>query len=313
VTDQVAALWNRRARTLEPPLPPPRQLLLAAGDEEAQLGAVRDGVRAQAGTRQGELLGAMSPEEIRALCLADDAPLPASGDREGYYRDQDLVYWLAGLGDALLLRSLGAAPGCALLDFGCSSGRVLRHLSRVIPGVAAYGVDLGVHNVQWARDHLADELIVAQNSTQPSLPFEDRSLDIVFAGSVFTHIAEYEEAWLLELRRVLKPGGWALITFHPARIWPMLAEPDRHVLRGVTEVRHRMDPPGAEPVTDADIAGEMPAERVVFTNLTWPVNNTNVIHHHAWIKRRWGRVMMLERILERAHGGHQDAALLRRS
>lgn len=37
---------------------------------------------------------------------------------------------------------------------------------------------------------------------------------MVFAGSVFTHISEMEEAWLLELRRVTRPGGVLYVTVH---------------------------------------------------------------------------------------------------
>ena len=55
----------------------------------------------------------------------------------------------------------------------------------------------------------------------------------------------------------------------------------------------------------------MPGERVVFTVLDWPVNNTNVIHTHDYLRRRWGAVFAIEEIVERAHGNHQDAVVLR--
>jgi SAM-dependent methyltransferase len=48
----------------------------------------------------------------------------------------------------------------------------------------------------------------------PPLPFaEDNSFDLVYAFSVFTHIpAEHQEAWLLEMKRILKPGGFLVCT-----------------------------------------------------------------------------------------------------
>ena len=48
----------------------------------------------------------------------------------------------------------------------------------------------------------------------PHVPFEDSSFDLVFSGSVFTHIDDLADAWFLELRRVLKPGGLLYFTVH---------------------------------------------------------------------------------------------------
>jgi len=33
------------------------------------------------------------------------------------------------------------------------------------------------------------------------LPFEDSSFDLVYCGSVFTHVSDLADAWFLELRR----------------------------------------------------------------------------------------------------------------
>jgi SAM-dependent methyltransferase len=41
----------------------------------------------------------------------------------------------------------------------------------------------------------------------PHLPFEDRSFDLVYCGSLFTHIDDLAEAWFLELHRILRSGG----------------------------------------------------------------------------------------------------------
>ena len=45
------------------------------------------------------------------------------------------------------------------------------------------------------------------NGFVPTLPIPDQHFDVITAFSVFTHIDELESSWLLELRRVLKPGG----------------------------------------------------------------------------------------------------------
>ena len=45
---------------------------------------------------------------------------------------------------------------------------------------------------------------------------------MIYAGSVFTHIADLAVAWLLELRRVLAPGGRAYLTFHDSNTRTLL-------------------------------------------------------------------------------------------
>src|SRR5262249_35815419 len=50
--------------------------------------------------------------------------------------------------------------------------------------------------------------------TTPHLPFEDNYFDLVFAGSVFTHLSNLAEAWLLELRRIVRAGGYIYVTVH---------------------------------------------------------------------------------------------------
>jgi ubiquinone/menaquinone biosynthesis C-methylase UbiE len=60
---------------------------------------------------------------------------------------------------------------------------------------------------------------VAQITSIPHLPFEDNTFNLVSAFSVFTHIEAFETAWLMELKRILKPGGLAWITIHSENTW----------------------------------------------------------------------------------------------
>ena len=50
------------------------------------------------------------------------------------------------------------------------------------------------------------------NRDVPPLDVADDTYDLVYAFSVFTHLTDSWSAWLLELHRVLKPGGLFVVT-----------------------------------------------------------------------------------------------------
>lgn len=114
-----------------------------------------------------------------------------------------------------ILTANGAAPAewGAVLEFGVGSGRLLRHLADHAQDHEVWGVDVDESGVNWLVEHLSPPFRFAPCSTEPHLPFDDRSFGLVYAGSVFTHIAELFDTWALELRRVTRSGGWLFLTF----------------------------------------------------------------------------------------------------
>jgi SAM-dependent methyltransferase len=159
------------------------------------------------GTHYIPLPASVMGEPIQALLERDPYPLPTTLDREGYHGDRHLDYWLSGLEDFVRVRATldrhgrALAAPFAVLDFGCASGRVLRHFLCQVRGLDLWGADLNERHVEWLLRHLPRALKPFQCTTLPHLPLQDESLDLVTAFSVFTHIDEYEIAWLLELRR----------------------------------------------------------------------------------------------------------------
>ena len=105
-------------------------------------------------------------------------------------------------------------PGAKILDFGCASGIVLRWLPDIAKTGEAWGVDISSEAMIWCQQNLSPPFKFATTTSFPHLPFEDHYFDFVYALSVFTHIAELAEAWLLELKRVVRPGGRLFITVH---------------------------------------------------------------------------------------------------
>lgn len=102
----------------------------------------------------------------------------------------------------------------SMLDWGCGSGRNTVHFLRDPDVARVVGCDIDREAVEWCRAHLPDGRFEIA-PTEPPLPFDDGSFDLVVGCSVFTHLDEVRQrAWLAELRRVLQPGGLLLATVH---------------------------------------------------------------------------------------------------
>ncbi len=167
------------------------------------------------------------PPEFEPVVLVsgEKLPLPAIADRMGYPAD-DATYLDMGRYDADLLRGvidkhLGLKPNLAIMDFGCSTGRVLRHFhaDHEASNWQLHGVDIQARCIEWLRRHFPNEFNIFTGTVLPSLPFEDNSFDVIYGFSVFTHTKYLWDTWLLELRRVLRPGGLLIQTIHTENAW----------------------------------------------------------------------------------------------
>jgi SAM-dependent methyltransferase len=101
-----------------------------------------------------------------------------------------------------------------ILDFGCGAGRMIRWLKPYTEKCEIWGTDISSEHIYWANKYLKPPFNFATTTTIPHLPFEDRYFDLIYAGSVFTHIDDLTDAWLLELRRILSDNGSIYITIH---------------------------------------------------------------------------------------------------
>lgn len=122
----------------------------------------------------------------------------------------------ASIRAALAANDLDVGTLGAVLDFGCGCGRVTRAWAG-IPSLELHGCDYNPRLIDWCRMHLPFAGF-AVNSLSPPLPFAAEQFGLVYAISVFTHWPEaLQDAWLAELRRVLRPDGLLLMTTHGAR------------------------------------------------------------------------------------------------
>jgi ubiquinone/menaquinone biosynthesis C-methylase UbiE len=153
------------------------------------------------------------------------------GDYESRYeahaRSSD-IYGVGGgdydkMGETQLdiLRSAGLRPGHTLVDFGCGNGRLAVHAVQYLQGGSYVGIDISKSFLVAAR-HRIDAVGSATcdvrllHQTTEAFDVEDGAADFICAYSVFTHM-EPEDLYryLVALRRIIKNGGQALLSFLP--------------------------------------------------------------------------------------------------
>lgn len=131
-------------------------------------------------------------------------------------------------------------PGDRILDLGCGSGRMIRHLRHLADRCEIWGTDISAPHILWCRHHLSPPFRFATTTKVPHLPFEDRSFKLIYCGSLFTHIDDLADAWLLELKRILAPGGRLYVTIHDEHtvaLFDRLPYADAEIVRAMKSSR----------------------------------------------------------------------------
>jgi len=145
------------------------------------------------------------PWRLRTLTWPDFADLRVYFGSEQYHAQQLLN----------VLGQHGVDRLEAMLGFGCGTGRVLRqfHFLLMPPKRARlYGTDINAEQIDWCRSHLPFAEFEVNNPLPP-LKYGDETFVFIYNFSVFTHLPEPQQIlWINELSRVLRPGGYLLIT-----------------------------------------------------------------------------------------------------
>ncbi|RKQ92871.1 glycosyltransferase involved in cell wall biosynthesis [Solirubrobacter pauli] len=141
------------------------------------------------------------PEDVHAMARG---PLAGGG----------AIYFADLLEDALVRVGGSLANVERGLDFGCSSGRVVRVLEAAYPQAEWHGVDPNEAAIGWALEHLPG-IAFSVSPQDPPLAYPDAHFDLVFAISIWSHYAEGAALrWLEEMHRIIRPGGRLVFSTH---------------------------------------------------------------------------------------------------
>jgi SAM-dependent methyltransferase len=191
-------------------------------------------------------------------------------------------------------------------ELGCASGRVIRHFASQT-SADVWCCDLNLRHTEWIRVYLPRSIKAFNNHALPHLPLPDGVFDFISAFSVFTHIDDFEFAWLNELRRILKVGGIAYITIQTENTWEKYKQGwIKDQLLPLSDQITEFE------VSDQLFEGPLPKEKTCFWWPSQDVYNSTVFHSMEYVSREWGRFFD---VLEYRSNDHvyQDVVILRRS
>lgn len=110
---------------------------------------------------------------------------------------------------------LGESKDAYLLDLGCDDGEITIKVANKIKTRNIYGVDLVSTSVERARKK---GIVVKKFDLNRKFDLKDESFDIIHANQVIEHISDSDN-FISEIYRVLKKGGYAVISTENASSW----------------------------------------------------------------------------------------------
>jgi len=194
-------------------------------------------------------------------------------------------------------------PESRIFDFGCAAGRMIRHFYNEADKCEIWGADISADHILWCQQHLSPPFKFVTTTTFPHLPFEDNFFNLIYSCSVFTHISDLADTWLLELRRILRPDGRLYITVHDNRTIDILLSAPKDNWLHDTAIRHQL------------ISFD---KKTHFTECNFSMfivgrdtGNAQVFHDIDFLRESWGQYLKILSITPEAYE-YQTALVLKK-
>ncbi len=199
-------------------------------------------------------------------------------------------------------RVVGELSSKKILDFGCGLGRISLKLHDMI-GQPTHASDVNEYSVEYLKRQLPD-VDIRHTDFSPPLPYEENYFDALFSISIWTHLhPKMQVPWLVEMRRILKPGGFALIS-----------------VAGLDSLPRRQNAlPDWKKYTDEDVRSQgylfleykmLKKRPKGFPGISDSYGTT--IHDHDFVRSNWGCLFETLEIRQGAIAGFQDLVVMRK-
>lgn len=199
------------------------------------------------------------------------------------------AHMLADIDRALTTQGLSLSTFERILDFGCGCGRFLIPLSQAVAPARLSGCDIDAEAIGWLSAHYPQLAGLVAGPHEPRSPYADESFDFVYGVSVFTHLPEdMQFAWLAELQRITKKGGWLVLTTHGRKF----------INEMPTKYHADFNERGFYYLDEAGITDGL------------PTFYKGAYHLHHYIEREWSKYFRVVSISDQGIGAHQDLVLL---
>ena len=199
-------------------------------------------------------------------------------------------------GIALSLRAAGKSAGDVerVLDLPCGHGRVLRYLRRAFPAAEITASDLLAAGVDYCASAFGARPVYSHEDFA-KIPFGDASFDLIWVGSLLTHLdAPRCRQFLDVIGGRLRPGGVLVFTTH-----------GRDSYRGIITGRRKY---GLGPEANAAILGGYEREGFGYADYTHGCRYGLTVSSPTWVMDAISRTsgLRLVHFAEAAWDAHQD-------
>jgi len=244
--------------------------------------------------------------------LRAELPIPPLDLRQHAYLGPDAEAYLAAgkkyvkkMADILQTSGITVEPGQRILDFGCADGMMVRNFREIAESGEAWGVDINGSQIIWCQQHLSPPFKFVTTTSFPHLPFEEGSFDLIYSFSVFTHICDLTEAWLLELRRILRRGGVLYLTVHDKHTIDLIFKKNRGF-----QFEHLRDAEKSLAFRNSEF-DMFTINRVPGGGIEHEGRQAQVFYDIGYLRRHWGNYLKVLSTTEEAYV-HQTAIVLRK-
>ncbi len=106
-----------------------------------------------------------------------------------------------------------------LLDIGCDDGVLTKKLKHKIHAKKVWGIDIVDERLKIAK---SNGIQIVKHDISKKFPLRNNSFDVIHANQVIEHLWN-TDLLLSEIYRILKPGGYAIISTENASSWCNIA------------------------------------------------------------------------------------------